>query len=198
MTVLAASRVDLLPGWLRWLWVAVYAAILVVHLRHAAAADGRRRGWHSVHTLMALGMLAMFLPPRLKPQEGAAGADAYAAAAAALAVWIGVRLARRRRVDLLWLVGLADTLAMVYMFALPAAAITALTAALAGYFAAEAAGWTAGAFDGDGPLRRRVGRAREPRPAEQLLRRSTFELRATLAAMALGMGYMLVAMQLAH
>jgi len=43
----------LLPEWLRWGWIAVYAVILIVHARYAVSMGGQRRAWHSGHTVMA-------------------------------------------------------------------------------------------------------------------------------------------------
>jgi hypothetical protein len=43
----------LLPEWLRWSWIAVYAVILIVHARYAVSMGGQRRAWHSGHTVMA-------------------------------------------------------------------------------------------------------------------------------------------------
>jgi hypothetical protein len=49
----------LLPDWLRMVWIVIYIAILVLHLRHAVSMRGQQRIWHSGHSLM---YLAAFSP----------------------------------------------------------------------------------------------------------------------------------------
>jgi hypothetical protein len=56
---------NILPNWLAVLWTLVFIAVLVVHARHLVETTGERRGWHSGHVVMALGMIFMFAPASL-------------------------------------------------------------------------------------------------------------------------------------
>lgn len=192
----------LLPAWLRLVWVAVFAYVTLSHVGHAAVMPGRRRWWHATHILMAIGMAYMFLPMGLKTLPAMWWETLFTVAASAILVWMLAAWLRRRPVDALWFASLLGTGAMVYMFALPGAAVAAVTYALVAYYVAEAAAWAGGWFYEDGerrssPLPLVVG----PRPptvparAQVLARRVPAELRTTLAAMAIGMAYMFVAMQ---
>lgn len=81
-----------LPDWLRIVWVAIYALILVlhlvVHLRHLIGLGGQERAWHSSHVLMALGMVYMFLPAGIVTLPSMVGIVVFALAALAATGWI--------------------------------------------------------------------------------------------------------------
>jgi hypothetical protein len=104
---------------------------------------------------------------------------------------------------LLWLVTAADLLVMVYMYALPSAAVAGLTLVSAVWLVAEAIGWGSGllAVPLTGvPPRESSGTWRRPAAAATLTEvdrhaGSAQLLRASLVLMSLGMAYMLLVMQ---
>jgi hypothetical protein len=51
---------SMLPGWVRLVWVIALAVAAAVHIWHSATMTGQPRWWHGAHTLMALGMIAMY------------------------------------------------------------------------------------------------------------------------------------------
>lgn len=191
----------LLPEWLRGVWVAVYAIILIVHARHAVNMGGQRRAWHSGHTVMALGMAYMFLPTDLKAVPELAWETVFSALAAVIGGWVVVTWTRYGAVNLLWALSAIDMLAMVYRFALPWVGIAVVTYALVAYFVSEMVAWAFGSFDeADGRRRGLVAftiGSRSPGAytfTKPLVGTSSVELRATLGAMAAGMAYMFIAM----
>jgi hypothetical protein len=80
--------------------------------------------------MMALGMAYMFLPMRLKVVPDIMWGTAFAVVAALILAWILRSWTDQRAVNLLWALSLFHMLAMVYMFALPGAAILVLIYAL--------------------------------------------------------------------
>jgi hypothetical protein len=198
---MAMNGPELLPEWLRWVWVAVYAVIVLVHLRHALSEGGQRRAWHSGHVVMSLGMAYMFLPMRLKVVPDVAWGTVFAVFTVIILAWILRAWTDERAVNLLWTISLVHMLAMVYMFALPEATIVVLTYALVAYFGSETVAWLVGAFDDAAERRGLLPFAIGPRSpkaraaAKPLAGASPVDLRATLCAMAAGMAYMFFAMQ---
>lgn len=192
----------LLPEWLRLVWVAVFAYTTLSHLAHAAVMPGRRRWWHGTHILMAIGMTYMSLPTGLKQLPEVWWETLFAMAAIAVLVWMLAARTRRRPVDALWFASLLGMGAMAYMFALPGAAVAPVTYTLVAYYLAVAAAWAGGWFYEDderrsSPLPVVVGPRGPTVPvrARGSASRVPLELRVTLAAMAMGMAYMFVAMQ---
>ncbi|NMH97550.1 DUF5134 domain-containing protein [Pseudonocardia acidicola] len=210
-----------LPSWLGYSWTAVFAVILIVHVWHAAVLAGRHRLWHGVHVLMAAGMIVMFLPTARMVVPAGFGAMVFGLAAVVVA---GLRLGARVRgetVGGLWLATVVDLAAMAYMFTLASFRVLWLTIALAAWLIVEAAGWASGRLytvleqGGLGGARTAPvpasvpsdaasgsagpglpGAAARPRPA--VVVHGTVHatwIRVTLALMALGMAYMLLAMQ---
>ena len=195
---------NLLPDWVRALWITAYVVILIIHLYHAATMGGEHRAWHSVHILMALGMIWMFLPTPPAIIPALAWQLAFALAALLIVVWFIWSFSRRRAVNFVWVTSLIAVLAMIYMFALPGAAIPLLTYVLVAYFVAEAIAWFIGAFDEVETGRRRLlPYAVGPRSdyaskfAHPLTEAGSLNVRVTLGIMALGMAYMFLAMQIA-
>jgi hypothetical protein len=192
---------SLLPEWLRWLWVGVYAVIVVVHLSHAIEVEGRQRTWHFGHVVMAVGMVSMLLPSRLKIVSDVAWEILFAVVAAAILAWLLRAWINRRTVNFLWALSLLDMLAMVYMFAFPGAAIAPVTYVLVIYFVGVMVGWMKGMFDDDGGRDRLLPLVIGPRScsvstfAGPLPGASSVSERTTLSAMAAGMAYMFIAMQ---
>lgn len=193
--------VSLLPEWLRWSWVAMYAVVVVVHLSHSMNVEGRQRMWHSGHVAMSLGMAHMFLPQRLKLVSETTCGALFAVVVVTLAIWLLRSWTYRRAVNLLWMILLLDMLAMVYMFAFSRAAIAPVTTVLVAYFIGAMIGWMNGWFDDDGGRSGLLPLAIDPYPCsapacvESLPGDSSVGGRVTLSAMAAGMAYMFVAMQ---
>ena len=127
---------NLLPDWVRALWITAYVVILIIHLYHAATMKGEHRAWHSIHILMALGMIWMFLPTPPAFIPALAWQIAFALAALLIVVWFIWSFSHRRAVNFLWVTSLIAVLAMIYMFAFPGAAIRILTYILVVYFVA--------------------------------------------------------------
>jgi Domain of unknown function (DUF5134) len=190
----------LLPDWLRIVWVVIYAAILLLHLRHAIGMSGQQRLWHSGHILMALGMVYMFLPNGVISLPIVVGVVIFALAAVAIAGWVVYALANRRPLDFLWVILLIDMLGMTYMFVAQQTAIGALLYLFAAYFAVEMGCWFFGAFNQPNPEQRVIpavvggGAVAVTAEARPLAEASTLEVRLTLGLMAAGMAYMFVAM----
>jgi hypothetical protein len=191
---------QLLPQWLRLAWVVIYAAILVVHLRHAARMSGQQRVWHAGHSLMALGMLYMFLPLGIVALPTVVGEVVFALTTAATAVWVIYTLATQRPLDVLWVVLLVDLLGMTYMFVAAQLPIGVLLYVFAASFALEMGCWLFGAFNQPNPELQVLpavvggGTVAVTAEARPLAATSTLEIRLTLGLMAAGMAYMFVAM----
>jgi hypothetical protein len=196
-----AGGTQILPSWLAVAWMLTFCAILLVHLRHAAEEEGERRLWHSGHVLMALGMLFMYAPSSIDRLDISTGFWRFAFGCAALAITaltLG-RILARRAISPLWPLMAIDMAAMVYMwsssdFSAP------LTWVLVAYFLGQSLVW------GRGWIRRLdeqaspmtiwslAGGVAVAVAAPLICRR---DVRISMCAMLLGMGYMLVAMQLA-
>lgn len=193
--------VSLLSEWLRWPWVAIYAAAIMIHLSHAISVEGRQRAWHTGHIVMSVGMTHMFLPQHLKAVSQTTCRILFAVVVILLAIWLLRAWISRRAVNLLWVILLLDMLAMVYMFAFSNVAITLVTVVLVVYFFGATIGWVIGWFDDDGGRSGLLPFAIDPYPcsaptcAEPLPGDSSIAGRISLSAMAAGMAYMFVAMQ---
>lgn len=199
------SSLNLLPDWLGYIGVAVFLLIAASHLRHLVRATGERKPWHATHVLMAIGMAFMYAPTAIDPFGIPAlfwrllfGAGAALAAVRLVIEWDA------KAPSPLWLVTAIDLVAMVYMWS--ASAFTpALTWTLVAYFSLQAVLWAADAYrriDSGIPLvgwgvmsnscYEGVGAIAGVR-SESLL--GGLDIGVSLAAMAVGMAYMLAAMQ---
>lgn len=148
------NSTTLLNEWLQWLWIAVYAVIVVVHLSHAIDTDCRQ-AWHSNHVVMAVGMGYMFFPTRLKTVSDEVWQVVFITITAIILIWVLRLWFTYWVIDLLWMISLFDMLAMIYMFAFPEAAIASLTYVLVIYFIGEMVVWMGGVFDDNGGNRYR-------------------------------------------
>jgi Domain of unknown function (DUF5134) len=210
-----------LPSWLGLAWATIFAVILIAHLWHIVVMTGRDRLWHSVHVLMALGMIVMFAPTGRMIVPSAAGMAFFAATAVAVACPLVWEYAHRHDIGRLWLLNVIDLTAMVYMFAMMSTRVVWLTIPLALWLVLQAAGWVtgrlwavleAGGLGGTRPVQTRIPAATKitTRPAarqpyQDLTAHSTpahnhshgarVVISTTLTLMALGMAYMLIAMQ---
>lgn len=192
------TGLSLLPDWVRFLWVVAFVAIVAIHVGHAWPMGGQRRVWHVAHALMAIGMIDMFLRHGIGDVPRGAWEAIFAVAAAGGAAWV---VRGPRPVNGLWAISIIDLAAMVYMFALPGAAIPLLTYLLAGYFGAEAVAWSTSLLGDTGRWQGTLALPSEGAPGRAtalpvaLAGRASLGLRASLAVMATGMAYMFVAMQ---
>lgn len=211
----------LLPAWLGLAWTAVLGVVVAVHLWHVAVLSGRNRRWHAAHVLMAIGMIVMFAPAGGTLVPGGLGAAIFAAAAAGLAGVLLAAVAQGARVGRLWLVTLVDLAAMACMFVMMVSTRPGwLAVPLVVWFGLQTAAWASGRLGtvlADGGLggprdvvigervgvgavatRRAPGPAGAPTPLSAVPRHGpghSSAIRMTLSLMALGMAYMLVAMQ---
>lgn len=202
-----ASTASILPVWLAVAWVLALLLVAGVHCRHLLCTRGQRRAWHCVHVTMALGMALMYAPASLAGPDDDPWRNAFAAAAAAVLAWTVTRMATRRGTSALWLLAGADLAAMAYMWAAPVGGLTRLSWVLVAYFGLEAVLWISNSCrqlrehllpTGTTllPVEIRTDTTVQSTPAASI--RERLQLRVSLAMMALGMAYMLLAMALAH
>ena len=187
-----------IPVWLSWICFAIFIVILLFHLYHMVAMRGQHRAWHVGHILMALGMAWMFLPMHPLGIPVIVWQIAYAVAACLILAWCIWNWSQHRAVDFLWGTLLIGMLAMLYMYSFPGAANRYLSYVLVVYFVLEAIAWFIGAFGRTEKGRRRLlPDVLGPRAstAHPLAEAGLLSIRLTLGLMALGMGYMLFAMQ---
>jgi hypothetical protein len=202
----AHGATNILPEWLAIIWTLVFVVIFVIHLRHVLNTHGQRRLWHSGHVLMAAGMTFMFAPTSIDHFNIPVTfwQLAFANAAAAVLAWILIQVLSGRAVNLLWLVIATDLGAMVYMWSANGY-VAPITWLLVAYFMLQAVLWATDTF-------RRLDREHQipgisgislgadgtttisAAAAAPLV--CELDLRATMAAMGLGMAYMFAAMQL--
>jgi len=133
-----------LPSWLGLAWATIFAVILIAHLWHIVVMTGRDRLWHSVHVLMALGMIVMFTPTGrmiVPSRVGMAFFAAIAVAVAGLLVW---DYAHGHHIGQLWVANVVDVIAMIYMFAMISTHVVWLTILLVVWLVLQAAGWVTG------------------------------------------------------
>jgi hypothetical protein len=203
----AHASVNLLPEWLGIVGAVMFLLIAGSHLGHLLMVSGERRPWHVLHALMAMGMAIMFVPSRFDPGLASAGfwqlLFVGTAAAAGLRWLIGVT--GSRPANPLWLLSSIELGTMVYMWSSGSFALEA-TWALVTFLLVDAGLWVANAYrvvDGGTPL---VGwGAMTPATdgegailiagvaSESLM--GGLDISVSMTAMALGMAYMLVAMQ---
>jgi hypothetical protein len=208
----ALDGVNLLPGALCAVAVLIYLTIFATHVRHARETSGQRRLWHLGHVAMALGMTFMFVPASAVPFTIADGRwqALYGAGLALLAAWLVWQALSCGGVSGLWLLLAANLLAMLYMWS-PGAMRGSLSWLLVAYLTTEALVWLSGrivdvdrnvlsdggysvssAAVGPGVSASGLGIAATATLACER------DLRVSMAAMTLGMAYMVVAMQVMH
>lgn len=212
-----------LPTWLRAVATTAFVVVLIVHLVHIAGHTRRGRAWHSIHVLMALGMIDMFLPTTGMIVSAVVGEVVFAVAALTIGGFVVSELVRRGRVGWLWPIAGVDLAAMVYMFAMPAMRLGWLTGLLVTWFALQALGWATGGLStvadtglGEpttapasespqiataasaarrGPVTRMISLKRTTAATTHLGSAHSLSVRATLIVMNVGMAYMFLAMQ---
>ncbi|HVV11998.1 MAG TPA: DUF5134 domain-containing protein [Amycolatopsis sp.] len=193
-------RNPLLPEWLRLVWAVLLVVVAFAHLRHVVTMRGQRRWWHIGHTLMAAGMAAMYLLPRMDHQAlYRSGLALYVVVAVALAATTAAHWRREAVVNPLWVASTLDVVVMVYML-LPVRTPT-VSGVFVVYLAGQAVAWALGLWSRVPALR--------PVPADGtagtepggsatvavgLTAHSSPIVLSTLAVMAASMAYMLIAM----
>lgn len=201
------ASLNLLPEWLGIVGVVMFILVAGSHLRHLVMASGERRWWHVCHVLMAIGMAFMYVPATIYsqgiPTQFWQLLFATVAFAAGLRVLAGV--AGKASDNPLWLLTAIELGAMVYMWS-SGSFLPALTWVLVAYLVVEAALWGANTYravDGDTPLigwtalapTTDTGAIFVPGTATESLI-GGLDISVSMTAMALGMAYMLAAMQL--
>lgn len=203
----APATLNLLPEWLGIVAAVMFILIAGSHLRHLATASGERRWWHVCHVLMAIGMAFMYIPAALDPFE--ISVQLWQALFAAVGIVVAFRVVAgvigRASENPLWSLTAIALGTMVYMWA-SASFQPALTWLLVIYLAVEAGLWGINAYravDGGTPLISWTALAPAPDgPAVAVAADASGSLMAgldisvSMTAMALGMAYMLAAMQL--
>jgi hypothetical protein len=197
-----AHTTNILPSWLAVIWMLVFIAIVVIHVRHVLDSGGQRRVWHSGHVAMALGMAFMFAPASLDHFNIPAGfwQLAFANGALAICAWMLVQAFAGRAINVLWLVMAIDLGAMAYMWS-PSGFQAPLTWLLVAYFVLQSFMWLTDRMRSvdhrtlwGGGVSITPGGAVAMSTAEPLV--CFRDLRVSMAAMTLGMAYMFAAMQL--
>nr|WP_275106934.1 DUF5134 domain-containing protein [Nocardia terpenica] len=179
----------MLPVWFRLAWFIALIVVAGLHVWHAAALRGQPRWWHGVHTVMAVGMAAMYAADPMKQAglDRALFAVFTVVAAGLVAVTAAVGL-REGAANPLWALTVLDAAAMAYMSAVmlwPQAIGHVVSWVVIAYLCVDAIGWMFGVWDRLAVLRREsIG----------LAGHDSADVRVSLAVMAASMAYMLAAM----
>lgn len=216
MTMTMTMHMPLLPQWLRVVWAAALAVVLVLHVVHAVTMRGETRRWHVGHILMAAGMIAMYLLPQADfPDLYWGGVAVFGLLTISAGFFLVNAWMRTQRLSWVWLATTLDIAIMTYMSTPARQWAALLTYLVVAYLVVETLLWlTARIPDSGGP-------ARAGAPAEQHTLDSTTShggvliltrpivalwhnrpesdvttgVRLTLAVMSLSMAWMLIAMQ---
>jgi hypothetical protein len=197
------------PVWLGIVGAVMFLGIAASHLRHLANTEGQRRAWHACHVLIAVGMASMYSSAAITSLTVPAvfWKLVFAGAGVLTAVWAVNETGRAPTP--MWLLTAIDLGAMIYMWS-SHAFTEALSWLLVGYFVIDAVLW---ALDEYRHLDRNTlsisWRMLSPasggttiaapavgvRSASQSLI-GELDIGLSMVAMALGMAYMLAAMQI--
>jgi hypothetical protein len=200
----------LLPLWMGVLWTAAFCLVAASHLRHMTRTAGQRRSWHACHVLIAVGMAFMYAPAQIDPLSvpSVFWKPVFAATGVVAALWaIG---GTGRISTLIWMLSSIDLCAMLYMWSGPRGADTAaMTWLLTAYLLGEAVMWALDLFrrlDGTTPIvswRLLASESSVTLSASPIGTQAAsgsllgeLDISASMITMAIGMAYMLVAMQL--
>ena len=206
----ASHGLHLLPMWMEVAWTAVFLAVAASHLLHMTRTEGQQRSWHSCHVLIAVGMAFMDAPAQIDPLTvpTAFWKLVFASAGVVAAVWAIAGVGRVS--TLIWLLSSIDLGAMLYMWSTPRGAHAApVSFLLSAYLLSEAVMWALDIYrrlDGLTPIVSWRLLASESGLTVSAIRVGAdnvsgsllgeLDISASMIAMALGMAYMLVAMQL--
>ncbi|MCV7220991.1 DUF5134 domain-containing protein [Mycolicibacterium elephantis] len=189
MTEHVHSMMPMLPGWIRLLWMLALAVVAAVHIWHGVTMTGQARWWHGAHTVMAVGMLAMYAADPMRQ----AGLDralvvVFAVVTVAIAATAAALSRREGRANPLWAATGSDTAAMVYMAVIMAPVLTVSTTVswvIVAYLGVQTLAWLFGVWE----------RTLSPRRSSPGLSGPFgYDVRLSLAVMTASMGYMLAAM----
>jgi Domain of unknown function (DUF5134) len=204
----AHSELNLVPEWLALAWIAIFVLIAGSHLRHMANTSGQRRAWHSCHVLMAVGMAFMYAPAAIDPLgvPTTFWRLVFASAGLLAALWA---LGGVGRVPMLiWLLTSIDLSAMIYMWSgSEQTAAAPVTWLLVAYLVATAAMWSLDVYrrlDGATPIFSLQILTAQPNGTATVTGTAAasgsllgeLDISASMIALALGMAYMVTAMQL--
>jgi hypothetical protein len=201
MTV-GAHATNILPSWLAMLWMLVCFVIVAVHGRHVLESEGQRRLWHSGRVLIAVGLAVMYAPASVDYFNIPIGFWSLAFANAALAILLGmiVQAFAGRGTNVLWPLLAFDLAAMAYMWS-PSGFHAPITWLLVAYFAGQTVLWGTNrmrALDARTIIGETVAATPEgalaTSVAEPLI--GYADVRASMAAMTIGMAYMFATTQL--
>lgn len=209
-----AMTMPLLPQWLSVAWALVLLGVVGLHVWHSYTRTGQHRWWHLAHTVMALGMIGMYLLPVMTdPGLARAGLLCFAAGTVLLFACTATLGRREGGLNPVWLVTGLDMMVMTYMFLPGSARPAALTWIAVTYLVGQVGAWLAnlwarprrGVAVPDAPeTQAAVATAQGPGAATAAAPRRQFglsgcaalDVRITLAIMAASMAYMLAAMGL--
>jgi hypothetical protein len=138
-----SSGSDLLSARASVVWLAALAGVVIFHCGHVISMRGQYRWYHVSHIVMLLGMLYMYAAVAfgvdLLPAD--VWLIIYVATSVVIVGWMLLRLAQRRSLGYLWVLALAQQVAMIYMWMPMRDWIPWLSYALAGYFTLETIAW---------------------------------------------------------
>ena len=176
-------------------WIAGLCGVLAFHCVHLARGCGECRALHGVHLVMLVGMLYVFaaMAFRVAPVSSGLWLGLYVATSAAVLAWIATRLAKREPLSGLWVLALAQQVAMIYMWAPMRDWAPVVSYGFAFYFALETLGWVIKASS-LGVQSRLLLVTTGPAPAGWASDSLLDE--ACMAVMAASMAYMFLGMQL--
>ncbi|HEY0279353.1 MAG TPA: DUF5134 domain-containing protein [Solirubrobacterales bacterium] len=201
------DTVNLLPVWIGVVGVMMFLLIAASHVLHLARASGERRWWHVSHVLMAVGMAFMYFTNSLDRFAIAVGL--WQMLFAVVAVLVTSRalagLTGLASNNPLWILTAIELGTMVYMWS-SSSYVPVVTWALTAYLFVEAALWAVNAYrqiDHDAPLLGWTSLAAVPEAGAAVLASpgtpsliGGLDISVSMTAMAIGMAYMLAAMQL--
>lgn len=192
------------PPWLGLGGAAMFLVIAASHLRHLIKTTGERRPWHACHVLVAIGMAFMYAPASIDSLgvPAAFWRLVFAAAGVFAALWsLG---GADRGPSAIWLLTAVDLGAMFYMWS-PRAFVAPLSWLLVAYFVVAAAMWALDAYRQLDGGTSSIGWRMLPQESALTVRAAAttaprsligeLDIGVSMFAMALGMAYMLAAMQ---
>jgi hypothetical protein len=192
---------NILPNWLAVIWTLVFLGVFLIHIRHLVETRGQRQLWHAGHILMAIGMAFMFAPASIDHLSipSSFWQLTFGGGALVIVAWMLTEAVDGHPVNALWIVGVTDLAAMVYMWS-PNGFRAPVTWLVAGYFLVQTLLWATDRMRSIDHHTLRGGYMVTSDGAVGTAVASPLicyrDLRLSMAAMTTGMAYMLVAMQL--
>jgi len=141
----------------------------------------------------------MYLPRMFKPIPNVSGAIVFSLITTSILIWLLRTWSHGSVANALWLLLLFDMASMAYMFVLPSIGLSWLSYSLILYFLLESAGWAIGSSDEAKQHKRVVigpASVQAKKQTTSLASQTGAGIRFSLSAMALGMAYMFLAMQI--